>query len=159
MECRILYTLYHTTPSFSPTLLQLCIASIIRRSRPTLHVLGGLDMYKSWNDPSSLMQITFQNFRNMSDLACSTIYLLLVPDEEMHSLHHQTLEVSLKAKRLACTVCGGKLGTSRNLRRCGFLNTMQGRLNVDCGSVGPMLLLLCKLSAFARISEDDSIIE
>jgi hypothetical protein len=110
MECGILYTLYHHTNTFfSPTLLQPCIASIIRRSRPSLHVLGGLDMYKSWNDPSSLMQITFGRLRNMSDLACSTIYSLLVPDEEMHSLHHQTLETSLKAERQACMVCGGKL--------------------------------------------------
>ena len=109
MECRILYTLYHTTPSFSPTLLQLCIASIIRRSRPTLHVLGGLDMYKSWNDPSSLMQITLERLRNMSDLACSTLYSLLVPEQKMHSLHHETLQTAERKATALHGLCGGKL--------------------------------------------------
>jgi hypothetical protein len=85
----MLYTFNHySNPSFSPTLLQLCIASFLRRSQPRLHVLGGLDMSKSWNDPSSLMQITLERLRNMSDLACSTLYSLLVPEEKMHSLHH-----------------------------------------------------------------------
>ena len=38
----------------------------------------------------------------------------------------------------------------------GVPNTMQLRLDIECGSAGPMLHFLCALSAFATLSADDS---